>query len=159
MRTGLIGLAMLAAFGLSACMDQNRMVTSPNPLLQSQESRDIRAWLNDSTLRYEGERTARMTSGRSVQVDEVTNTEYSRRGTYSRVHTTRIREDGRTVTRTSTGSWNVRDDQLCRNEHTVNGERVSYDDQETVCFPVVIEGDTIRVRDPNTGRSTVSRRT
>ena len=158
MRIQLTGLAMMAVLGLSACMDQNRMVTSPNPLLQSQESRDIRAWLNDSSLRHEGERRAREAGGRTVHLDDVIVTDYSRRGTYTRVITSSVREDGRVFTRTITGSWNVRGDQLCRNMHTNNGERVSYDEQETECFSVSIDGETIRTRDPNTGRYTVSRR-
>lgn len=158
MRAGLIGLAMLAVFGLSACMDEARMVTSVNPLLQSQESRDIRGWLNDSTLRYEGERRARQADGRIVHVDDVIVSRYSRQGTYMREITSRVREDGRVFTRTITGSWNVRGDQLCRNQHTNNGERVPVEEQETECLSVSIDGDTVRTTDPNTGRFTTSRR-
>ena len=122
------GVFAFVAVALSACQTDH-MVTSLNPLLQSSDARELRQQLSGSTLEYTTEGC-------------ISTVEYARNGS-TRGQQLCERPGAAPVTATTVGTWTVREDQLCVNTQTHNGERLSRDMQRMeICARIAIDGDS-----------------
>lgn len=134
---------------LAACM-MEEMVTSPAPIFQSEESRALRAFISGST--FENETTAGVFQSMNTTLERVEFTHlYRRDGTYRSTLNFIHQNPAENTTSTVTGSWNIRDEQLCTNTHTVGGSHVRDNPQlhgKIDCFPATIKGETLILRIP-----------
>lgn len=126
-----VGLGFL---GLAACQ-VDKLVTSPAPIFQSEETRALRAAYSGATLIGPWQ-TDQGSTCRSVNV-------YDPNGTYR--SNVQCREGGGVgpALLAMEGSWNIREQQYCENFHRVMGQPATPGQRQTRCFPASVSGDTI----------------
>lgn len=137
-------LVVAAVLGLGACQ-MDEMVTSVNPIFQSDQSRELREVFGNATLVHKwqaGQHRAcepQSTSRRSV-------IEYSTNGTYKAYLECRGAAGTSPLRMVFEGSWNIRGDQYCENITRLGGDRPPPELREVRCLPAAVSENTITRR-------------
>lgn len=122
------GILAAAALALAGCQEDH-IVTSVNPIFQSAESNELRRQVSGSTLQF--------TRGTCVSTIE-----FARNGA-RRQHARCERPGADPQIRDAVGTWIIRDEQLCWNSQTRNGQRLSPEEQrQELCARMTFDGNT-----------------